>query len=61
MSELPPYKKNASCPKCGGKHVRVYYHGPTCGVWGCDNRREGEHLGRRCETCNYAWNEAVLP
>jgi len=68
MIKLEPYKRNAPCPKCGGKEINTTYHAKgddeAFSVKLC-HRREfnmitiGEHLHRKCSCCKYEWLEKV--
>jgi hypothetical protein len=61
--ELPPFTKNADCPKCGGNSVSVLYHSYHAEGFACKStslRVLGEHLCRVCKQCGFGWCEAPI-
>ena len=46
-----------TCPKCGGKKIKITFHGTDDRCWGCKSCQawphEPEHLCFHCETCHY--------
>lgn len=65
---LPPFNRDAQCPKCGSGMVRALFHAAGVPVelnkvsdvlrsrleFKCDVER------RSCETCDYRWAELPL-
>lgn len=54
--DLPPYKLEATCPKCLHFGARSMYYPPektTCVI-------KEEYIKRICENCRYSWNEQPL-
>jgi hypothetical protein len=70
--DLPPYRPDHLCPRCGSEGARPTRHrlpvlavfgtGPPwpCTPWAVGGAL-GEHLCSRCEHCGYAWMEAAAP
>lgn len=60
-ADLPPFREDASCPKCGHATVGTGYHSEG----GMNSSSPcyyitGEHIDRTCQRCGYSWAEAPL-
>jgi len=62
MENLPIYKKNRPCPKCGDNMPRTVFVESTVEVNYRSNigKIKQEHLQRECAICGFAWPEAPL-
>ena len=60
---MPPFDKDAICPKCGeGNITAVYIPTSVCWRLGCahPDHHYPEHISRTCYRCHYQWREAPL-
>lgn len=70
---LPPFDPAALCSKCGDERIELQYHAreqivfppkssqPPCAAYTLPefDVEIGEHMCKRCSTCNYSWMEQV--
>lgn len=59
---LPPFKPDATCPKCGHEAVHTAYRPGGQSDWmdPIEHRGQERHV-RTCNRCHYKWCEAVIP
>lgn len=57
---MEPFNKRAKCLKCGCAKVRSMHWRAGEGLIGEDYWGLPERIARRCECCNYSWNEHPL-
>lgn len=60
---LPPFRRNARCPKCWGTQVETEWKPDSSKVssWEASHRlTNDEHLARRCKGCGYEWAELPM-
>ena len=53
---MKPFNKNAKCPKCGSRGIRLKYHPPQT-ITGVT---VPELMERSCADCEYMWVERTL-
>lgn len=59
-TNLPSYRPEGGCPKCGGVTVGTHYvAGDSCDEQTC-RTCDQEHLARTCRLCGFAWAEATV-
>lgn len=60
--EMKDFDENSYCPKCHSDKISsvwVEKNSPQwCRPYGDEEKRE--HINRRCNRCNYQWNELPL-
>lgn len=63
-SDLRPFNRNATCPKCGYEDVSTtYYNDYQASMESAGSRwprPDYAHLRRTCRHCGYEWYEAPL-
>jgi hypothetical protein len=62
-AQLPPYRPDGRCSKCGYEDISTQYVEPDRPyAYGCRFHKttNDEHLHRYCRRCGYEWAEACI-